>query len=404
MQQRLELVLGGRVQGVGFRPFIYQLARNLKLSGWVRNEKGHVRIQVQGPPEALECFHRQLFESAPVTSEPHLVSETRVAPTTGSDFEILPSLTPTSSDIHVPADFYLCPECLEELMDPADRRYAYPFINCTACGPRYTIIRALPYDRPSTSMAEFQLCPDCRQEYGDPMNRRFHAEPIACPECGPQLLFDDGMRQLTAGAALDEAVAALQQGEVVLIKGIGGYHLCCDATNDEAISQLRRRKRRPDKPLAIMFPVAGADQLDQIRNELILDPVATDSLCSPARPIVLLPRRDDCRLPSILAPGMNELGVMLPYSPLHHLLLARFAKPVVATSANLSGEPVMTEADEVNRRLAHISQVHLHHDRPIVRPADDPVVRPIQGQARPLPWSCLCPVACPDHCWLAADI
>jgi hydrogenase maturation protein HypF len=350
----------------------------------VRNEKGHVRIQIQGQPEVLERFHKLVFQSAPVTSSPHLISEARGTPTSETGFEILPSLAPSSSEIHVPADFYLCPECLEELMDPANRRHAYPFINCTACGPRYTIIRALPYDRTNTSMAEFHLCPECRQEYSDPMNRRFHAEPIACPECGPQLSFDDGVRQLSSDAALDEAVEALQRGEIILIKGIGGYHLCCDATNDEAINQLRRRKRRPDKPFAIMFPVAGDDNLDQVSNDLIVDSVAADSLRSPARPIVLLPRRDDSQLPSILAPGMNELGVMLPYSPLHHLLLARLGKPVVATSANLTGEPVMTEADEVNRRLGHITQVRLHHNRPIVRPADDPVLRPIQGQARPL--------------------
>ncbi|MGD8712758.1 MAG: carbamoyltransferase HypF, partial [Thiohalophilus sp.] len=278
----------------------------------------------------------------------------------------------------------LCPECLGEMNDPADRRYAYPFINCTACGPRYTIIHRLPYDRSNTSMARFPLCPDCQAEYEDPLNRRFHAEPVACPQCGPQLEFDDNTQRLHGDDAVQATVEALQAGQIITIKGIGGYHLCCDATNVDSIGRLRQRKRRPDKPLAVMFPATGPDELDRLRAELQLNRIAIDTLRSPTRPIVLLRRQPDSTLPDILAPGLDEIGAMLPYSPLHHLLLSRLGKPIVATSANLSGEPVLTEANDVIRRLSEVTAIHLHHNRPIVRPADDPVIRLIAGQPRPL--------------------
>lgn len=384
MQRRLELVLGGRVQGVGFRPFVFQLASRLQLAGWVRNEKGNVRIQVQGDQHTIQAFRDQLFQQAPVTAQPQQLTEQDLEPVEQGEFVILPSLAQGEADIHVPPDYFLCADCLRELGDPADRRYAYPFINCTACGPRYTIITALPYDRANTSMAGFPLCAECEQEYQDPLNRRFHAEPVACPSCGPQLQFEDPDQHLSGDSALEACLAALRQGQTVIIKGIGGYHLCCDATNADAIRHLRLRKQRPDKPLALMFPAGGEDELDDVRRELELDPVAMDSLRSPARPIVLLTRRADSRLPDNLAPNMDELGVMLPYSPLHYLLLSRFGNPIVATSANLSGEPVLTEAEAVKQRLSHISETRLHHNRPIVRPADDPVVRIIQGKARPL--------------------
>lgn len=383
MLQRLELILDGRVQGVGFRPFVYQLAMRLHLSGWVRNEKGSVRIQVEGDAQQLQHFRQQLIDQAPATSLPQLQSEQPVAPLYQASFEILASDAQASASIHVPPDYYLCPDCQAELNNPHDRRYGYPFINCTACGPRYTLIERLPYDRINTCMNAFPLCTDCETEYRDPESRRFHAEPIACPTCGPQLEYEDNDQQLTGARALDACVTALQQGEIVIIKGIGGYHLCCDATRPDTIARLRARKQRPDKPFAVMFPPRGKDELDAVREALVIDNSAAQTLASPSRPILLLPRRPDGTLPESLAPGLNEIGAMLPYSPLHVLLLSRLGKPIVATSANLGGEPVLTDADEVRGRLARISTYYLHHNRPIVRPADDPVMRMIAGRPRP---------------------
>lgn len=383
MLQRFEIVLGGRVQGVGFRPFVFQLASRLQLTGWVRNEKGIVRLQVQGNKKALTIFRQQLIELAPVTSLPEKTNEQELPPVEENKFEILASQTQSSANNHIPPDYFLCADCLKELNDPQDRRYAYPFINCTACGPRFTIINQLPYDRANTSMAHFPLCSECEKDYFDPMNRRFHAEPLACPQCGPWLTFEDPQHQLHNDSALGACVTALQQGKIIIIKGIGGYHLCCDATNEQAIALLRERKQRPDKPLAVMFPAQGKDELDAIRSELIVDNVAEKTLLSPARPIVLLTRKADSQLPVGLAPQLHQLGVMLPYSPLHYLLLARFTKPIVATSANLSGEPVLIEANAVRQRLSHISDTCLHHNRNIVRPADDPVIRIINAKPRP---------------------
>ncbi|MDZ7804265.1 carbamoyltransferase HypF [Thiohalophilus sp.] len=388
MLQRLELVIRGKVQGVGFRPFIYRLASRLGLTGWVRNEKGTVRIQIQGSADCLQAFRNQLLQQAPPGAQPQIRSsrtiDTVTEGGTGDGFAIHPSQEGDSTDIHVPTDLFLCPDCRHELNDPDDRRYGYPFINCTACGPRFTLIERLPYDRVNTAMRDFPLCAACQAEYTDPLNRRYHAEPLACPDCGPILAFEHHAQQHTADAALQAAISALQQGEIVLIKGIGGYHLCCDATDQAAIDRLRQRKQRPDKPLAVMFPASGEDELAAIRPQLQLDAVAEACLRSPVRPVLLLSRLPQCPLPANLAPGMNELGVMLPYSPLHHLLLTQFGKPIVATSANLSGEPVLTGADEVRQRLTHLTDIRLHHDRPIVRPADDPVLRMIDHHPRPL--------------------
>jgi hydrogenase maturation protein HypF len=285
----------------------------------------------------------------------------------------------------VPPDYFACDDCLAELKDPADRRFRYPFINCTQCGPRYTIIRALPYDRPNTSMDAFPLCAACLGEYRDPGDRRFHAEPVACPSCGPRVRWSAsrGTGGETEEAALSACIAALEAGRLVAVKGIGGYHLVCDAANDEAIARLRRLKPRPTKPLAVMFPLAGADGLELVRRAAAPTAQEAELLLSPQRPIVLVARRTGT-LPDALAPGLSELGVMLPYSPLHALLLDALGRPLVATSANVSGEPVLTEAGEVETRLSHLVEGCLHHDRPIVRPADDPVWRRSAGALRPL--------------------
>jgi hydrogenase maturation protein HypF len=382
----LHLVIGGRVQGVGFRPFIYRLATALTLRGWVRNRTGQVEIHIQGNNAALQTFARRLFQQAPPLAEPRLISCAPAAVTALQDFSVRASKNTGASEVHVPPDLFTCDDCVAELNDPADRRYRYPFINCTQCGPRYTLIRGLPYDRPATTMAGFSLCRHCRVEYEDQAKRRFHAEPVACPGCGPVLAFHPRGGRTVAGntAALKACIEALHNGRIVAVKGIGGYHLLCDARSDVAIARLRTRKPRPDKPLAVLFPAPPGEPLGQIRQAVYLSSGEVDLLLSPQRPIVLARARPDGGLSTLIAPGLGEIGVMLPYSPLHHLLLNDFGAPLVATSANLSGEPVLTAATEVEDRLDHVADACLHHDRPIARPADDPVFRVIRGRPRPL--------------------
>jgi len=379
-------LLTGRVQGVGFRPFVYRLAAKHGLDGWVRNSLGEVEILAQGNPEALAAFGHSLLHDAPPLARPELKSCTAAEPLPERGFVIRASAATNPAAIHVPPDYFACNDCLRELNDPRDRRYRYPFINCTQCGPRYTLITRLPYDRANTSMAAFPLCPECRQEYENPADRRFHAEPVACPVCGPQLQFysEDAGIVDDSQQALRACRAALAAGSIVAVKGIGGYHLMCDARNASAIVRLRTAKPRPHKPLAVMFPWQGRDGLDALRACARLTPGQEQLLRDPMRPIVLVSKHDQGALAEQIAPGLNEIGVFLPYSPLHHLLLADFAGPLVATSANLSGEPVLTDNAEVESRLARVAEAFLHHDRPIVRPADDPVWRVIAGRPQPL--------------------
>jgi len=383
--QAQQLRLGGRVQGVGFRPFVYRLAQRHRLTGWVRNCGGEVEIWVEGEAPALTLFCHELIHSAPPFARPQLLTDTAQAPHPYGHFEIHPSSPSAEPLIHLPPDQFACDDCLREMRDPSDRRHAYPFINCTQCGPRYTLIAALPYDRAATSMAGFPLCADCAREYADPADRRFHAEPLACPRCGPQLqLHTPAAPQQEGMAALAATVAALRAGEIVAVKGVGGYHLLCDAGNEAAVARLRQRKPRPHKPLAVMFPEAGAERLDRLREELRPDPLEAALLTAPERPIVLVTRRPESRLAAAIAPALNEVGAMLPYSPLHHLLLERFDGPLVATSGNLGGEPVLIDNDEAQLRLAQIADRQLHHNRPILRPADDALYRRNAGQMRPL--------------------
>ncbi len=379
------LVVGGRVQGVGFRPFVYRLATTLGLTGWVRNRTGLVEIEVQGNDTQLEAFADQLLTAAPPLSQPQLLEQTGVEASPCDGFAILPSDSGNAPQIHVPPDYFACDDCLRELRDPQDRRHRYPFINCTQCGPRYTLIARLPYDRPNTAMAGFPLCPACRAEYENPTDRRFHAEPVACPVCGPQLQFARGDEHVDdTQRALAATVAALRSGAVVAVKGVGGYHLMCDARSDAAVATLRARKHRPDKPLAVMFPARGAEGLESLRAHLAPSADEAALLADPQRPIVLCARRDASDLAAGIAPGLREVGAMLPYAPLHHLLLDDFDGPLVATSGNISGEPVLTDNAEATRRLAAVADAFLHHDRPILRPADDPVWRTLGGRPRPL--------------------
>jgi hydrogenase maturation protein HypF len=383
-RQARRLVIAGRVQGVGFRPFIFRLAARHGLTGWVRNSAGKVLVHAEGGAQALAVFETALIGEAPLLSRPRLESSAPVYAEGAGDFRILASESSGETDVHLPPDLFCCEDCVAEMQSPAARRHRYPFTNCTQCGPRYTIIRSLPYDRPGTSMADFALCPSCRTEYENPADRRFHAQPLACPECGPQLRFRHRGESAQGEAALEAAIACLKAGLVVAVKGVGGYHLMCDAASDTAVNRLRRRKGRPDKPLAVMFPQEGEDGLAAVREHVRLDDKEARLLSDPERPILLARRRDECRLSRALAPGLAELGVFLPYSPLHHLLLGDFGGPLVATSGNISGEPVITDNDEALRRLAPVADAFLDHDRPILRPADDSVTRVIGGKPRPI--------------------
>ena len=378
-------VFGGHVQGVGFRPFVYRLAHRYGVCGWVRNLSGRVEVIAQGDAGSLEAFARALLHEAPPLARPVIVSEQSLAPRALAAFTIQDSETTASGDVHLPPDYFACDECLAELRDPAGRRYRYPFITCTQCGPRYTLIDRLPYDRPNTAMAGFTLCPECRREYLDPMDRRFHAQPLACPVCGPQAVFHrPGEMTVSGDAAMRACIDALRRGQTVAVKGIGGYHLLCDARNQAAVVRLRQRKNRPHQPLAVMLPWRGSDGLEWLRRVSRPDDAAAALIGGPQRPIVLVSKRADSPLAPSVAPGLDEVGVMLPYSPLHHLLLNDMDSPLVATSANISGEPVLTDGWEVEARLADIADAFVHHDRPIRRPADDSVFRVIAGRPRPL--------------------
>ncbi|MDQ4089679.1 MAG: carbamoyltransferase HypF, partial [Actinomycetota bacterium] len=374
--ERRRLRVTGTVQGVGFRPFVYRLAADLALAGWVGNDSLGVILEAEGPAPALDRLAERLVAEAPPLARIESVVADAVAPTGEAGFTVIDSRDAGAPAVAVPVDVATCDDCLRELADPADRRFGYPFVNCTNCGPRYTIIRSIPYDRASTTMAGFVMCADCRREYEDPADRRFHAEPTCCPVCGPQLtmLAPDGGVLAKAGEALDTAVDLLRQGRILAVKGLGGYHLACDATDDAAVAELRRRKARDDKPFALMVDVSTARAL------CLLSPEAEEALASPRRPIVLAPRRDRGLAPGV-APNLPELGLMLAYTPLHHQLLAGVERPLVMTSGNLSDEPIAHDDSDALARLAPMVDAILTHDRPIHIRCDDSVVR--SAAARP---------------------
>jgi hydrogenase maturation protein HypF len=377
--------IGGRVQGVGFRPFVYRLAHAQGLTGWVRNCGGEVEVHAEGPAERLRLFGAALLSHAPPAAAPRLLALQAAPPEGAAQFEILPSAAAEELKVHVPLDLFTCDECVAELADCTARRYRYPFINCTQCGPRYTLICAMPYDRPNTTLDRFALCARCAAEYADPRDRRFHAQPLACPACGPTLHWHAAASSVDGNApALAATLAALREGQIVAVRGVGGYHLLCNAVDERAVARLRARKGRPAKPLAVMVPWCGLDGLDYARRVARLTPLEAGALCDTARPIVLAPRTTHSALAPSIAPGSSDIGLMLPYSPLYHLLLADFGAALVATSGNVSGEPVLTGPEEAETRLAHVADGFLHHDRAIARPADDSVVRVIGGAVRPL--------------------
>jgi len=376
--RRLAITVRGVVQGVGFRPFVHQAARQWGLVGWVQNEADTVRIEVQGEAPSLEAFCRALETAHPPQARIDSLEVTETAQSNGSSetFEIRASRGEAPPRPVIPADLATCAECLEEVRSPGQRRYGYPFTNCTNCGPRWSIIEALPYDRPRTSMAAFPMCPACRAEYEDPADRRFHAQPIACPECGPrlQLLDRRGREVASCEEALGQAAGAVRAGQILALKGLGGFQLVADATSPDAVTRLRQRKRRPHKPFAIMLA-----SLDEVRRRCALSDAEARTLARHEAPILLLRRsRADEALRDVadgVAPGNPYLGVMLPYTPLHHLLMAAIGRPIVCTSGNLSEEPMAITTEEALERLGPIADVLLVHDRPIVRPVDDSVAR-----------------------------
>jgi hydrogenase maturation protein HypF len=376
---RTGIRIDGVVQGVGFRPFAYSLATSLGLSGLVGNDVDGVFAEVEGSVEAVAKFLLLLKQEAPPLARIERVT-TRALGTTGSaEFVIAPSVPGGQRRTFVPADSATCDDCLRELADAADRRYRYPFINCTNCGPRFTIVRDVPYDRPLTTMSGFVMCACCAAEYQDPADRRFHAQPICCPDCGPRLSLVDCARAPLPGTdQIAAAGALLRSGRVVAVKGLGGYHLMVDAGNGAATAALRGRKRREDKPFAVMVgDVATARLICEV------DETAAQLLTSAPRPIVLLPRlpASDHLIAPAVAPGNRHLGLMLPYTPLHHLLLAAGPGPIVATSGNVSDEPIAFRDDDAFERLAGIADAFLLHDRAIHMRADDSVVRSAEGRA-----------------------
>ncbi|MCV7401458.1 carbamoyltransferase HypF [Mycobacterium fragae] len=380
---RQRFTVTGVVQGVGFRPFVHRIASELGLAGFVGNDSGAVFIEVQGPLARIDEFARRLRADAPPLARINAVDVVDVADVdtgTGNGFRIVDSQTAPGATTPIPPDIAVCDECVAELFDPADRRYRHPFITCTNCGPRFTIIRALPYDRPATTMSGFAMCARCAAEYHDPANRRFHAQPIACPDCGPSLWFSSGTERIDgAGAALAATQRALAEGAVVAIKGIGGYHLACRVDDEAAVGVLRTRKARGAKPFAMLVA-----NLDVARRYAYIDDCEAAVLCSPARPIVLLRRRPDAPVADGVAPGSPLLGLMLPYSPIHHLLLDPAPDALVLTSANRSDEPICFTEDGAAQRLPMLCDAVLDHDRPIHVPCDDSVVRVIDDGELPI--------------------
>jgi hydrogenase maturation protein HypF len=371
----------GIVQGVGFRPFVYGLAVHMGLSGWVRNTSGGVNIQLDGTSDALDAFVNSLKSELPPLARIDTLDVSFDAPHGFVGFEIVHSEAVAGAFQPISPDMSICPDCLQELLDPSNRRYRYPFINCTNCGPRFTIITDIPYDRPNTTMAPFAMCTDCAAEYSNPLDRRFHAQPVACSVCGPQVWLEDADGRRIAER--DDAILAVQKlladGKIVAIKGLGGFHLACDATNMESVVELRRRKLRVDKPFALMMP-----DLATIERHCFINAAERAGLESRQRPIVLLRRRPDCPIVDEVAPGQASLGVMLPYTPLHYLLFAPDAgtrnspiktQPLVMTSGNLSDEPIATGNDEARLHLASLADAFLMHNRDIRTRCDDSVAR-----------------------------
>jgi hydrogenase maturation protein HypF len=370
---RAKITVHGAVQGVGFRPFVYRLATELRLCGWVLNSSQGVFIEVEGPLDLVQPFLARLEKEKPPLAIIQSLESSFLDVAGYQGFEIRYSDHTGPKTALILPDIAICADCLREIFDPANRRYRYPFTNCTNCGPRFSIIEELPYDRPNTSMRRFKQCPECEAEYHDPLNRRFHAQPNACSKCGPHLELWDSSRNVLASddAALVKAAELITQGKVVALKGIGGFQLICTAREDEVVIRLRQRKRREGKPFAVMYVA-----LEQVSRDCVVSGLEERLLRSPESPIVLLMRQpEESTIAPTVAPGSRTLGVMLPYTPLHQLLMRELGFPVVATSGNLANEPICIDEIEALDRLKDIADFFLVHDRPIVRHVDDSIAR-----------------------------
>ena len=375
---RKRITIRGVVQGVGFRPFVFSLANRLGLVGWVRNSTAGVEIEVEGVSDAVSSFESCLVQDQPLHAVLDEVCAIDMEPNGGTDFEILPSDESGNRPGLILPDLATCPECLAEILDPTNRRHRHPFANCTQCGPRFSVIKRLPYDRANTSMRAFEMCAACRAEYEDPADRRFHAQPVSCPDCGPQLSLHDASGELQAGRdeALVAAVDLVREGRILALKGLGGFQLLVDARNEAAVTKLRDRKRRPTKPFAIM--VSDTEMASTI---CALEDAETKIIAAPQAPIVLATGRSgDTGIAASVAPDNPRLGVMLPCTPLHHLLMRDLGFPVIATSGNVSDEPICIDNEEAFRDLSGIADAFLVHNRPILRAVDDSVAMVACGE------------------------
>lgn len=386
-QERVSVTVTGVVQGVGFRPFVHRIATELGLTGFVGNDALAVFVEAQGPPKVLAEFTRRLLMEPPPMSMITSVSSRHISPTTEVSFVIVASESRAGPRTLIPPDVATCDNCLAELFDHSDRRYRHPFITCTDCGPRLTIIRDVPYDRPTTTMEQFEMCATCAREYADPSDRRYHAQTVACPACGPALRFEyEGACVAVGDGAIDAAQRALVAGQIVAIKGIGGFHLACRADDPSAIRRLRERKARDEKPFALLVR-----NVDVARRIVKIDDTEVSVLVGQARPIVLMHRRGDAPVDDSVAPGNPLIGILLPYSPIHHLLLAPVPgsdvtppEVLVMTSANVNNEPLCFDDADASSRLPYLADAVLTHNRPIFLPCDDSVVRVVDGHALPI--------------------
>ncbi len=383
MIERLKIVIRGAVQGVGFRPFIFRLAKEMNLKGYVLNSSRGVFIEAEGESDLLKEFVLRIQSEKPPIAVIHSLEYSILDAIGYNDFVIKKSEKEEETSALILPDIAICDDCLKELFDEGNRRYLYPFINCTNCGPRFTIIESLPYDRPRTSMKKFKMCSRCEEEYNNPLDRRFHAQPIACHDCGPQLQLwnPEGKILAEKHEALLQCINLIENGYLIAIKGLGGFHLVVDSTNNEAVKLLRKRKHREEKPFALMFP-----DIEIVKKFCEVSPLEERLLKSPESPIILLKKRNDnlesrdYNISELVAPENPYLGVMLPYTPLHHLILKNFNKPIVATSGNLSEEPICIDEFEAVERLKGIADYFLVHNRPILRHCDDSIVRIVHGR------------------------
>jgi len=379
MRKRLIISLRGAVQGVGFRPFVARLAERFSITGWVQNSPYGVLIEAEGTPSSLEKFKVHLLKNAPPLALILDMEEEEISPSGEEDFTILESEQVGEKRVLIVPDISVCPDCLKELQTPTDPRYRYPFINCTNCGPRFTIIEDLPYDRELTTMRDFKMCNFCRSEYEDIKNRRYHAQPVACPQCGPKIFLKDGETHLVGEDALKRARQLLFEGKLLAVKGLGGFHLLCDCEDEDAVSRLRKIKHRPGKPLALM-----ASSIDIIRRYCHVGLEDESILKDPSCPILLLERVENSPAAPSVAPGNRYLGVMLPYTPLHYLLLEDYPHAVVATSANIFEEPIIIDEEELEKTFADKIDAILYHNRRIKRRCDDSVVANFKGGPYPV--------------------